>query len=224
MQSNLIKKWEEDGFIISSRYQDKIIKDGINSAKSLGERSDEKEFMFHSKLVEGVKLNGKISILDIGCGKGELLYFLGNNYPEAKINRYLGVDVVASFIDYVRNNYPQHQFQLQNFISNDFLPNESFDLVVALGVLVSRTSNYTEYVEYFIDKMLKISSKYVLFNLISRVDINSENYINYMQVGRSTTFPKQMLESILNNKNVNYNILEEKIFPDATDMFIRIDI
>lgn len=225
MQSNWIEEWEEDGLIISSRYQDKIAVDGIKSAKSLGERSDEKEFIFHSKLFEGVALKDHISILDIGCGKGELLSFIKNTYPEAEIDKYLGLDIVAPFIDFAQNHYPQHQFQLQNFVSNQFLLEESFDIVVALGVLVSRVRNYKEYVEYFIDKMIRYSSGHVLFNLIGKVDISSENYIDHMQVGHSTTFSKQALKSILDKfENINYSIVEEQIFPDATDMFIRIDV
>ncbi|MEA5596466.1 class I SAM-dependent methyltransferase [Rivularia sp. UHCC 0363] len=223
MQSNFIKAWQEDGLIISSRYEDKIAADGMDSAKSLGERSNKKDFLFHSKLFQGITLNDNSSILDIGCGKGELLTFLNHHYPEAQIDKYLGLDIVAPFIDFARNHYPHYQFQLQNFASNKFFLDEPFDIVVALGVLVSRVRNYTEYVEYFIDKMLRCSSRQVLFNLISEVDISAENYINYIQVGHSTTFSKQVLESILDKfENITFTIMEEKIFSDATDMFIRI--
>lgn len=42
MKSNLIKAWLQDGLTIASRYQKKIAEDGLNSAKSLGERTPKK--------------------------------------------------------------------------------------------------------------------------------------------------------------------------------------
>ncbi|BAY80741.1 type 12 methyltransferase [Calothrix parasitica NIES-267] len=220
-----IMEWEEDGLIISSRYQEKIAADGINSAKSLGERNYEKDFIFYSKLFEGIHFNDNISILDIGCGKGDLLAFINKYYPEVRVDKYLGLDIVASFIDVAQSNYPQYEFKMHNFVSKKFLPEEYFEIVVANGVLISRVRNYRDYIEYFVEKMLTCSSRHILFNLIAEVDSYSENYINYREIGRSTTFSKQVLESILKKlDNISYNIAEQQIFPDATDMFIRIDI
>lgn len=223
MKSNLIEAWSKDGLIICSRYQNKIIEDGINSAKSLGERNSQKDFQFYSKLFDGVPVRGTVSILDIGCGKAELLPFLKNNYPEVKINRYLGLDLVQEFIDVAQNNYPEYEFQLENFIGDRFRPKESFTIVVALGVLVSRVRNYQEFVEYFINKMVRCSSGHILFNLISEVDFSSQNYLNYQQIGHSTFFSRKALESILDKiENTNYRIVEKQIFSDATDMFVHI--
>ena len=220
-----IIEWEEDGLIISSRYQEKIAADGINSAKSLGERNDKKDFLFYSKLFEGIHFNDNISILDIGCGKGDLLAFINKYYPETRIDKYLGLDIVSSFIDVAQSNYPQYEFKIQNFVSKEFLPEESFEIVVANGVLISRVRNYRDYIEYFIEKMLTCSSRHILFNLIGEVDSYSENYISNREIGRSTTFSKQVIESILKIlDNISYSIAEQQIFPDATDMFIRIDI
>ena len=77
MKSNSIEAWLQDGLIIRSRYQEKIAEDGINSAKSLGQRTHEKDFQFHSLLFEDVSINGTVSILDIGCGKAERQWYFG---------------------------------------------------------------------------------------------------------------------------------------------------
>ena len=223
MKSNLSETWSQDGMIICSRYQNKIIEDGINSAKSLGERNSKKDFQFYSKLFDGIPIRRTISILDIGCGKAELLPFLKNSYPEVKISRYLGLDLVQEFLDVAQYNYPEYDFQLENFISDCFKPKQTFTIVVALGVLVSRVQNYPDFVEYFIEKMIRCSSDNIVFNLISEVDFSSENYLNYEQVGHSTFFPRKALESILDKiENISYRIVEERIFPDATDMFVHI--
>ncbi|MGK7949355.1 MAG: class I SAM-dependent methyltransferase [Xenococcaceae cyanobacterium] len=124
MKSSSIETWWRDGLIIVSRYQQKIAEEGINSAKSLGERTSEKDWEFYSLLFEKVSLKRSISILDIGCGKAELLAFLKNNYSEIKIDRYLGLDLVEEFLDVARLNHPEYEFRLENFISDRFLPRQ----------------------------------------------------------------------------------------------------
>ena len=225
MKSDLIKAWSQDGLIIASRYQKKIAEDGINSAKSLGQRTSEKDFRFQSLLFEDVSVDGAVSILDIGCGKAELLPFLKNRYSKIEIDRYLGLDLVEKFLNLAQFNYPEHEFQQINFISDQFCPKQPFTIVVAQGVLVSRVRNYTEFVEYFIRKMVRCSSGHILFNIISEVDLSSPNYSNYKQVGHSTFLSKETLESILDRiENTSYRIVESRIFPDATDMFVQISI
>jgi 2-polyprenyl-3-methyl-5-hydroxy-6-metoxy-1,4-benzoquinol methylase len=223
MKSNSTKAWLQDGQIICSRYQNKITDSGVNCAKSLGERNSKKDFQFYSKLFDGIQAYGTVSILDIGCGKAELLPFLKNSYPGMKINRYLGLDLVQQFLDVAQFNYPEYEFIRENFISDCFRVKQPFTIVLALGVIISRVQNYQEFVEYFIEKMVRCSSGHILFNLISEVDFSSKNYLNYEQIGHSTFFSRKALESILDKiENTTYRIVEERIFPDATDMFVRI--
>ena len=225
MKSDSIQAWLEDGAIVASRYQQKIAEEGINSPQSLGDRTSEKDWKFYSLLFQDLDLDGTVSILDIGCGKAELLPFLQNSYSQIAIDRYLGLDLVEEFLDLARLNYPRHEFQQVNFISDRFLPQQPFTIVVALGVLVSRVRDYEEFVEYFIRKMVRCTSGYVLFNLISEVDLSSPNYLNYQQIGHSTFLTRKSLESILNKiENISYFIVEEQVFTDATDMFVRISI
>ncbi len=225
MKSDLIEKWTQDELIIASRYREKILEAGLDSAKSLGQRTCEHDWRFHSFLFEDISIEDSISILDIGCGKAELLSFLRNSDRQFTIDRYLGLDLVEEFLNLARSNYPEHEFQQGNFVSDRFLPKQTFTIVVGLGVLVSRVRHYPQYVEYFINKMVQCSSNLILFNIISEVNFSSPNYSNYMQVGHSTFFPRNTLESILDKiDNLSYRIVEKRIFPDATDLFVRISI
>lgn len=65
----------------------------------------------------------------------------------SEIDRYLGIDLVEEFLDVAQDNYPEYEFQLENFIGDRFRPKQPFTIVVALGVLVSRVRNYQEFVE-----------------------------------------------------------------------------
>jgi trans-aconitate methyltransferase len=158
------------------------------------------------------------SVLDIGYGKAELIPFLQNNYPDVNIDRYLELDLVEAFLEIARHHYPTYEFQLQNFISDKFVPPQRFEVAVALGVLVSRVRYYPEFIEFFIQKMLRYWSGYFLFNMIGEMDRSSPNYFAHEQVGHSMMLSRSDLEAILDSiGNLSYSITESRIFPDATD-------
>lgn len=222
MKSDAIEIWLQDSSIVRSRYQQKICQESLASAKSLGERGSQKDFQFYARLFEGIPIRRTVSILDIGCGKADLLSFFRNAYPQVKIERYLGLDLVEEFLEIAQSNYPEYEFERENFISDRFLPQQPFDLVVAVGVLISRVRNYTEFVEYFIKKMVRCSGDRILFNLISEIDFSSPNYLEGDRLGHSTFLTRKTLESIVDKiENTSYSIVESRIFPDATDMFVR---
>jgi hypothetical protein len=165
---------------------------------------------------------------------GDLIDFL--QLREASIESYLGIDLVRPFIDLCRQEYlPPCEFRNANFISRSFAPAERFNLVVNMGVLVSRVVNYEAYVEHCVAKMIALSSKYVLFNVITNVDTSLGNYKNAHRLGQITSLPKQRLIDILNrvtsrpalrrdSARAEFAIHELQIYPDATDAFVRITI
>ena len=155
---DLIIKWKNDGGKIASFYQDLIRKEGI-SPKALGERSEDKDFRFYEELFSNISLPNKLSILDIGSGQGDIIDFIGKKYPDSSIEDYLGIDLVPEYVEYTQRKYPQYRFENANFIDPNFYPEKSFDIVVAMGTLVSRVSYYDEYIEYFLEKMLEYSDK-----------------------------------------------------------------
>src|SRR5438067_1310433 len=70
------------------------------------------------------------SILDVGCGEGSLLAFLG---PRYRCHRMLGLDLSASAIERARQTFPS-----ASYIVGDIgaLPRgEQFDLVTCIDVL-----------------------------------------------------------------------------------------
>ncbi|KKR32927.1 MAG: hypothetical protein UT66_C0050G0002 [candidate division CPR2 bacterium GW2011_GWC1_39_9] len=92
-------------------------------------------------------------------------------------------------------------------------------------VLVSRVSNYETYLFEFIKKMVKHSNKHVLFNIITKIDITSQNYNNTKSIGGVTSIDRTMLESILNSiEGITYKIIEKRVFEDATDAFVQIKV
>jgi SAM-dependent methyltransferase len=220
----MVKAWEISGVFVA-RYYVRLLRQHGQSPQALAERASDKDLDFYQHLFYGVDLPAQVSVLDVGCGMGDLIDFIQSRNVE--VNSYLGIDLVAAFVDICRNEYlPPCRFEQVNFVSNSFAPREQFDLVVNIGVLVSRVIGYEDYVAYCIEKMLALSTKHVLFNVITGVDHSLGNYVSTHRIGHITYLPKQRLEQILaqatRNISAEYYIHEVGIYPDATDAFVRI--
>ena len=81
------------------------------------------------KLIENYNLDNGSSILDIGCGKGHLLYELKQLLPELKIK---GIDISDHGIKNSKEEIKKHIIKHKAQVSYPFKDNE-FDLVISLG-------------------------------------------------------------------------------------------
>jgi SAM-dependent methyltransferase len=221
-----ITAWDISGMLVA-RYYEGLLRQHGHTPQALAERAENKDLEFYQHLFHGIELPCQLSVLDIGCGMGDLIDFL--QMRQAPITSYLGIDLVGSFVEQCRHEYlPPCEFRKANFISRSFAPTERFNLVVNMGVLVSRVVNYEAYVEHCITKMIALSSKYVLFNVITSVDTSLGNYHNAHRLGHITSLPKQRLIEILTRAisrvRANFVIHELQIYPDATDAFVQITL
>lgn len=225
-RAGLIKTWELSGGVVA-RYYSNLLQQFGASPRALDEREDEKEHLFYERLFDGAALPQAVSVLDIGSGLGYVITYLqGRGVP---IYDYLGVDLLPQFIDLCRAQYaPPFTFAEANFVSDAFQPGRKFDLVVNMGVLVSRVLLYEHYIDYSIRKMIALSNKYVLFNLITHIDDSLGHYAGRKRVGQITFLPKSKLFAILDaatrDLGVRYELHEVNIYPDATDAFVRITV
>lgn len=216
------KKWEEDAKNITKYYTNKIAGKG-ESIESLAYRDKKYVKMFFDELFSGIEIKNQSTFLDIGCGMGFLIKYAEEQKIEIK--DYLGIDLVKEFIDYSKIKYPDYNFVVGNFISHKFSLNKKYDYVLALGVLVSRVSDYETYLLKFVKKMIIFTKGYVLFNLIVEIDEDSTNYSNRDEIGGITCIRKEKLKEILDFiPNISYKIIEKRLFEDAIDAFIQIKV
>ena len=222
----IVKGWELSGSVVA-RYYSNLLQQFGASAQALDERADTKEHLFYDHLFNAAELPPALSVLDIGCGMGNLI-----EYIQARgclIDDYLGIDLVERFVEVCRATYGQpFVFQRANFVSDTFRPGRTYDLVVNMGVLVSRVLLYEQYIEHCVRKMISLSNKYVLFNVITGVDASMGNYRSRRRIGHITYIPKSRLFAILDavseDLGVRYELHEVNIYPDATDAFVRITV
>lgn len=103
------------------------------------------------------------SILDVGCGRGDLYKYFINQRLQAQ---YTGIDLMPEFISEAKKHYPKAKF-----IEKDFLKwqtNESYDYVIASGLLsVNLSGNNKEYLQASVKKMLNLAKQGIAFNFLT---------------------------------------------------------
>ena len=214
--------WKSDMARITENYCNHFQTVGIESPDATMNRSEEEHQAHFKGLLSHLSLKGDVSILDIGCGKGSLIPFIHDYFPQVSLSSYLGIDLVSEFLGYARRVFPQYRFELSDFLAQDF-SDACFDCVIALGVLVMRTHDYETFVEAFIRKMCRVSSRYVLFNVISEINETTAASVHSKEIGFPTVFPLDRLEKILQSiASIRYEIKSEAIFGDSTDSFVTI--
>lgn len=193
------------------------------SPKSLGERADQKTYAFYDSLFAGVVLPAAPTVLDVGCGPGHLIDFLHTHGIAPR--RYLGIDLVPPFVAQARQRYSSpYEFRVTNLVSDRFWPSERFDVVVALGVLVTRVWAYEAYLRYALWKMVRLSRDAVLCNGITALDTKLGNYANAPRLGQYTMISKHRLTALLDEvaaaTGAQYTLRDVQVYPDATDTFV----
>jgi len=102
------------------------------------------------------------SVLDYGCGVGDLYEFLNNRYPSFK---YLGVDVNQNMISIARN---KHAAEFQHFNDiNDLYDNEiEADYILASGVFSFKIEDYKNIYKSEIKELYEFCKNGLSFNML----------------------------------------------------------
>ncbi len=115
------------------------------------------------------------SILDIGCGFGDLNRILYRKFGDYN---YLGIDLVEDLINKAKELYarPNIKFITGEFLEYDFF--QKFDYIIASGIFnykMKHVNNYT-YIESIINKAMEITIDGVAFDFLSdKVDYKYED-------------------------------------------------
>lgn len=137
---------------------------GADSNLALGWRDKRSQLVRFDALMDIANLNG-CSVLEAGCGTGDMFSFLMNRYPAVK--SYTGVDFIPEMIDEARERVtsPKATFWPVSFMST-VLP-------VADYVFASGSLNYANaepgYIYNAISHLFKLSRCGLGFNLLKFV-------------------------------------------------------
>ncbi len=150
-------------------YLNRLKEFGINSSWSVG-WSDYLQPVLFEKLIgilPGIPESNPVSLLDVGCGLGDLIFYL-KQHGYSSI-RYNGIDIIPEMIYYGKIKYPRADLKIADFSDQTFI--NEYDYIVcsgALNILAAKDrSGHEKYVMDFIKKMFALSKKGCSFNLLA---------------------------------------------------------
>lgn len=151
----------EDRKRIQDYYESHLKKHGIYDPQALSWSSPEAQLVRFQALLEVGDLENQ-SILDVGCGLGDLYQFLKLNFDSFS---YLGVDLVPALIKKAKIKYPEAKF-----IAKDILefPQKTFDYVLSSGAFSFKVKNHKKVYFKMIEKIYSLSKKATAFNMLDR--------------------------------------------------------
>lgn len=144
---------------IKQIYQEKYKRYGIDPRSLCWHQKGAAHQRFRQFWAE-IDFNGK-SVLDVGCGFGEMAKFLSKRYKNVA---YTGVDIVPEFIDEAKKAYPEQRFLVCDYFKNPL--NEKFDVVMASGVLNSNVGDNMNWRKRNIKIMFEKTKKVFAFNML----------------------------------------------------------
>lgn len=119
-------------------------------------------------------LSGK-SILDVGCGTGELFALLQKNNIKAN---YTGIDIVPEFITAAKKRFPEIENVFQE--KDIFDVTESYDYILASGALSFKVKENLKFYKSMIQKMWSSVKVALAFNMLNRdIHADDETYAAY---------------------------------------------
>lgn len=105
------------------------------------------------------------SILDVGCGSGDLSHFL----RQFGISDYVGIDIYEPSLDRALETYPKERFILGDILSGDV--KESFDYSFCSGGLTVKMSiNNYDFLYSTIRRMWELTRIGLAFNYLTDTD------------------------------------------------------
>jgi SAM-dependent methyltransferase len=163
-----------DRSLIYRFHQERIEMFGNGTCEALGWKSDESQIVRFEILSQIGDMKG-LSVLDMGCGHGDLSAYLRRNYSDI---RYVGIDHMEELLDVATSRYgsiPDTTFYLGDCWSAD-LPN--MDYVLASGLFAYKNSD-PHFIFKMIDRLFASCRLGTGFNLLKNVHDPEGILVNY---------------------------------------------
>lgn len=169
------------------KYNSVAEKCGISSKSVLWDDPQTQYLRFY-ELVKHLDLNdSRKTLLDLGCGNGELYKFL--NFLGYR-GRYIGYDINEMLLAQARKRFQGIDVQCRDILVEDI--SQRFDRVVLSGLFNVNVGQNLDWVHAFLKKMYELSSEVIVFNLIS-------THVNFRNEEMFYVDPAEMLAFCIEN-------------------------
>lgn len=180
------------------------------SQKALGWEKERSNLRFH--ILTSMWNFKNTSILDFGCGFGDLYQFVQAGKKNANI-LYTGIDINENLIAIGKQKFSQAEFIAGDILKINF--KKKFDFVLSSGVFNFKLKNNIQFIKNSFSKFNEISSKGFAVNFLSdKVDYKLEHTYH--------ANPSEILD--LAYKYSNNVILRNDYMPFEFTIFVQKDI
>jgi SAM-dependent methyltransferase len=142
---------QNDREILHDYYDGRLKTYGYDT-RSLGWTPGARKIRFGA--LTGIGKLGGASILDVGCGFGDLYGYIYDKQIKAD---YTGVDINPDFIKIAREVHPEAKFILADFEEDSIYGD--YDWAIAAGIFTIKISNNEEFIKNTLTKMFKKCNK-----------------------------------------------------------------
>lgn len=153
-----MNKKERKEYIIR-RYNERLKVYG-HDPRALGWFKNRQKIRF--KVLSEIGNLNRSSILDVGCGFGDLYGFLNERNLDID---YLGIDINPNLIQIASKVYPDAKFQVEDVL--DMKGSDKFDYVFASGIFEFKLQNQEAFVQNMLKNMFNLSKKGVAADFLS---------------------------------------------------------
>ena len=160
------------------KHYTKLYKKFGQTPASIGWTKGKQDIRFNAVIEIGKLKNS--SILDVGCGFGDLLLFLNKKKLQVK---YTGIDINQKFISICKKKYPKSIFQVRDIETRPF--KKKFDWVFAIGT-TNHSGSY-KYIERLLAEMFKCSKKGIVMDFLS-------TYVDFTKPGNFHASPEKIFK------------------------------
>lgn len=177
---------------IQKKYYDNLIKKYKNSRKIAGwgsKSSQEKRFQI---LTKNLEKNSKFKLLDVGCGRGDLLSYIKKKKYKKII--YTGLDLNNNLIKIAKKKHKN-----KNFIFGDFINKriKNYDVIFVSGLLNLKVKNHSSWLRKIIKRGIFKSNKLFIFNILSTYAPFKENRFFYADPLNLSKFIKKFTKKYI---------------------------
>lgn len=167
--------------------------------------SEESQQARFAVLADSVPLDGR-SLLDVGCGLGDLLTWLNANGYEAD---YTGVDILEEMVQRARQRHPEGRFVQGDPFAAGLLRPGSFDVVFCSGTFNLNMGDNRPFLAQSIRPLLSLANEYLVFNLLHA-------RAHWGTMGDYFHFDPAEVRAMLDPLGVDYRIREDYLPNDFT--------
>jgi len=186
---------------INKHFDDNVDKYDINDSRIVNWNNKYSQFIRFKILCDIADLK-KTSILDVGCGVGDLYNYLQLRFQEFT---YEGIDINTKLLRKAEQKYPKAKFSNKPI---DEFQSGTFDYVFASGLFGHRLDDYENKYFEIIEKMYNIAQKGIGFNML-KAGVHPENEV-------FVTFGPKYIVKKLEQKYQNVTVIQDYLPHDFT--------